>query len=71
MRSLSLRFRIALNAMSAFFGRYFALPARLWAILFGFLTARNERAVDEWGASLQYKRRYTNPEDAKRFRRGP
>ena len=48
-----------------------SFPARLWARWYRFLTDRNEKAVAEWGASLQYKRRYTNPEDAKRFRRAP
>ena len=46
-------------------------PARWWARVYRFLTDRNEKAVDDWGASLQYKRRYTNPEDAKRNRRAP
>jgi hypothetical protein len=44
-------------------------PARMWARLYRFLAERNEKAVAEWSASLQYKRRYTDPEDAKRFRR--
>ena len=32
------------------------------------IAAQNERQVALWGSSLQYKRRYTNPDDAKRFR---
>jgi hypothetical protein len=44
--------------------------ARLWARVSDFLSDRNERAVAAWGASLQYKRRYTNPDDAKRARQG-
>ena len=43
------------------------------------LTAHVTRRVDEhkkrdgeaWGASMEYKRRYTNPDDAKRHRAPP
>ena len=42
--------------------------SRLWMRLNQFLYDQNERAVAEWGSSLQYKRRYTNPDDAKRAR---
>ena len=44
------------------------VAVRAWDRFFRYLTERNEQAVDAWGASLQYKRRYTNPEDAKRAR---
>ena len=44
--------------------------SRLWARVNDFLSDRNERAVAAWGSSLQYKRRYTNPDDAKRARQG-
>jgi hypothetical protein len=47
----------------------FSLISSFWARFFNYLTERNERAVAAWGSSLQYKRRYTNPDDAKRFRR--
>lgn len=43
---------------------------RLSAWLYRYLIVRNDNAVAEWSASLQH-RRYTNPEDAKRFRRAP
>ncbi len=33
------------------------------------LTQRAERQVEAWGTSLLLKRRYTNPDDAKRFRK--
>ena len=46
-------------------------PTRLWRRFYGYLIDCNQRAVAEWGASLQYRRRYTNPEDAKRYRRAP
>ena len=46
-----------------------AIAARLWGRLFQHLTARNDRAVAAWGSALQYKRRYTNPEDAMAFRK--
>jgi len=38
--------------------------ARLWERLNQFLMVRAEREVAAWGSSLQYKRRYTNPEAA-------
>jgi len=45
------------------------VAARVWSRMFRFLTERNEQAVAAWGSSLQYKRRYTNPDDAKRARK--
>ena len=47
-----------------------AVVARAWDRAFRFLTERNDQAVAAWGLSLQYKRRYTNPEDAKAARKG-
>jgi hypothetical protein len=44
---------------------------RVWERFFGYVAQRNERAVEKWGSSLQYKRRYTNPDDAIRARRLP
>lgn len=41
---------------------------RLWARFNDFLTAQADRRVDAWGAALQYKRTYTNPDAAKRAR---
>ena len=46
------------------------VAVRTWSRVYRYLTDRNEHAVDLWGASLQYKRRYTNPDDAKRARKG-
>ena len=40
----------------------------VWDRFNGRLVALNARQVDAWGASLQYKRRYTNPDAAKRYR---
>jgi hypothetical protein len=45
------------------------IAVRTWERVYRYLSERNEQAVDAWGASLQYKRRYTNPDDAKRARR--
>ena len=45
------------------------VAARVFGRVYRFITDRNEAAVDAWGASLQYKRRYTNPDDAKRARK--
>ena len=42
---------------------------QLWQRFYKFLNKRAERETAAWGSSLQYKRRYTNPDDAKRFRR--
>ena len=43
-------------------------PARLWARVYQFLNEQAEKEVNAWGSSLQYKRRYTNPDTAKRYR---
>ena len=42
---------------------------RMWARFVGQLNARAEREIAAWGSSLQYRRRYTNPDTAKTFRR--
>ncbi len=42
--------------------------ARLWVRLNTFLVDQNSRQVAAWGSALQYKRRYTNPDAAKRAR---
>lgn len=44
-----------------------ALKTR-WARLSRTLCEHNDRQVALWGASLQYKRRYTNPDTAKAYR---
>lgn len=36
-----------------------------------FVDERAERAKAAWGASMEYKRRYTNPDEAKRARTPP
>ena len=41
---------------------------RAWMRFCDFLDERAERHVNAWSMALQYKRRYTNPEDAKAFR---
>ena len=35
------------------------------------LDAHAEEETGRWGASLEYRRRYTNPDDAKRHRATP
>ena len=42
---------------------------RLWTRFWSHLNDRAEQEVAAWGSTLQYKRRYTNPDDAKRFRK--
>ena len=42
----------------------------LWTHFNNFIEAHNNRKVEAWGAALQYKRAYTNPDTAKRFRQG-
>lgn len=37
----------------------------------GFIDQRAEKAKAAWGASMEYKRRYTNPDEAKRARTPP
>jgi hypothetical protein len=46
-----------------------AAATRLWTRIYRFLNEQNDRQVAAWGSALQYKRRYTNPDDAKRARR--
>ena len=41
---------------------------RVWTRFCDFLDARADRHVNAWSMALQYKRRYTNPEEAKAFR---
>lgn len=36
-----------------------------------FIDQRAEKAKSAWGASMEYKRRYTNPDEAKRARTPP
>ena len=36
-----------------------------------FLDKQAEKEKQAWGASMEYKRRYTNPDDAKRARTPP
>ena len=43
----------------------------VWNRFIAFIDALNQREVNAWGASLQYKRRYTNPDMAKLSRRMP
>jgi predicted transcriptional regulator len=46
-----------------------ARVTRLWARLVNEIDEYAQRHAAAWGATLQYKRRYTNPDEAKRFRR--
>ena len=41
---------------------------RLWMRFSEYLDERADRHVVAWTMALQYKRRYTNPDDAKAFR---
>ena len=45
--------------------------ARVWKRVYGFLQDRAERHIAAWLSALQYKRRYTNPDLIKRYRRRP
>ncbi|HYH43251.1 MAG TPA: hypothetical protein VD867_14850 [Burkholderiales bacterium] len=40
----------------------------VWVRFNRFLSEKNDLQVAAWGSSLQYKRRYTNPDAAKRAR---
>ena len=42
---------------------------RLWTRFWDHLDRRAEQHVAAWGSALQYKRRYTNTDAAKSFRR--
>ena len=65
---LHARYSTGVLSVSKFFGSALAYPARLWAWIFRFLNERAEQEVAAWGSALQYKRRYTNPDSAKRAR---
>ena len=41
---------------------------RLWGQFWAYLDVRAQGHVNAWGSTLQYKRRYTNPEGAIAFR---
>jgi hypothetical protein len=45
--------------------------ARVWERFNKLLSERAEREVAAWGSSLQYRRRYTNPDTAKAHRQVP
>jgi hypothetical protein len=47
------------------------VPGRLWSRLYRFLMRRAERHIEKWLSTLQYKRRYTNPDLIKRYRQRP
>ena len=53
-----------LNALSALI----ATVSKTWMRFNQYLNEENNRRVAAWGSALQYKRRYTNPDAAKRFR---
>ena len=46
-----------------------ARVSSLWARFWDHLNVLAQRETAAWGSTLQYKRRYTNPDDAKRYRR--
>ncbi|MDB5864342.1 MAG: hypothetical protein JWO70_2148 [Betaproteobacteria bacterium] len=64
MPDLTLRQRIAVGLYRL--NRY---CAALLERARGRLDAHAEKQKNGWAASMEYKRRYTNPEDAKRSRR--
>ena len=57
--------------MAKCFASLVRLPVRVWQRLNRFLHERAERQVDAWASSLQYKRRYTNPDVVKQHRQTP
>jgi len=54
--------------MSKVFVSLVGTAARLWIRFNTFLVEQNSRQLAAWGSALQYKRRYTNPDAAKRAR---
>jgi len=55
--------------MSTMIARISMLPLNAWKRFLDYVERRNQAAVNAWGAQLQYKRRYTNPDAAKLARR--
>ena len=52
-------------------GRIRSSVAELLERLRVFLDKQAEKEKQAWGSSMEYKRRYTNPDDAKRARTPP
>jgi hypothetical protein len=50
------------------FGGIRRIVVRLWNGAYGFLSDYADRQVAAWAASLQTRRRYTHPDEAKRYR---
>ena len=55
--------------MTAVIESMLATIKNFWNRFMQALETRNAQHVQAWGSSLQYKRRYTNPDDAKAYRR--
>lgn len=45
-------------------------PSQAWDRVYRYLHTLSDREVAAWGSALQYKRYYTNPDSAKRARKG-
>jgi hypothetical protein len=45
--------------------------AQLWSRLRHLLDQRAEKDKQAWGSSMEYRRRYTNPDEAMRARKDP
>ena len=56
---------------SAWINRITGCAAALRTRVDRFIDQRAEKAKAAWGASMEYKRRYTNPDEAKRARTPP
>jgi hypothetical protein len=54
--------------MSKVFAGLIGSAFGVWMRFYRFLNEHNNLQVAAWGSSLQYKRRYTNPDEAKRAR---
>ena len=54
--------------MLTYINRLVRATSHQWQRFMRFLMVQNERQIAAWGSSLQYKRRYTNPDAAKRYR---
>ena len=53
------------------FGAIKQATVAFWKRVHGFLLECADRHVATWAASLQMRRRYTHPDEAKRYRRNP
>ena len=59
----------AVSKMKPLIGRLRAVCAQWWLRFSRHLDERAKKDKEGWGSRMEYKRRYTNPDEAKRNRK--